>query len=196
MTSMCSSSIGPYQLDPRAPTGQPTPVAEVYAKKFGGPERAMQIIEHVTSIAAAEGIEFRMDRAVRANTLAAHRLLWLAEATGHQHLLKERLLQAYFHDGLDVGNLDVLADAAAEVGMDRDRVRAFLASEDGTSEVLALMADAVGHEISAVPTYVIAPPGVEPAWMVPGAQDTDVFVNVLRRSAARADAPAPHEAHD
>jgi predicted DsbA family dithiol-disulfide isomerase len=185
----------PYQLDPRAPTGQPTPVAEVYAKKFGGPERATQIIDHVTSIAAAEGIEFHMDRAVRANTLAAHRLLWLAEATGHQHQLKERLLRAYFQDGSDVGNVDVLADCAADVGMDRDRVRAFLSSDDGTAEVRALIATAVEHDIAAVPTYVIAPPGVEPAWMVPGAQDTDVFVNVLRRSAARAQASNGHQAH-
>jgi predicted DsbA family dithiol-disulfide isomerase len=175
----------PYQLDPRAPLGEPTPVAEAYAKKFGGPERASQIIDHVTSIAAAEGIEFHLDRALRANTLLAHRLLWLAEATGQQHQLKDRLLRAYFEDGLDIGDADVLASCAREVGMNEARVRAFLATDDGTNEVRALMAAAVEHEISAVPTYVISPPGVEPAWLVPGAQDTDVFVNVLRRSAQR-----------
>jgi predicted DsbA family dithiol-disulfide isomerase len=183
----------PYQLDPRAPT-ESTPVSDAYAKKFGGPERATQIIDHVTSIAADEGLEFRMDRALRANTLMAHRLLWLAEATGHQHQLKERLLQAYFHDGLDVGNADVLAQCAGEVGMDTQRVRAFLDSDDGTDEVRALMSVAVESEITAVPTYVIAPEGVEPAWMVPGAQDTEVFVNVLRRSAQRADAQQHDEA--
>jgi predicted DsbA family dithiol-disulfide isomerase len=184
----------PYQLDPRAPSDQPTPVAEAYAKKFGGPERATQIIDHVTAIAAAEGIEFRMDRALRANTLQAHRLIWVAEATGQQHAVKERLMQAYFHDGLDVGDVEVLADCAAQVGMDRERVHAFLASDDGTAEVRALISTAIEHEISAVPTYVIGPPGVEPAWMVPGAQDTDVFVKVLRRSAERAQA-LHHEAH-
>lgn len=175
----------PYQLDPRAPIGDPVPVSEAYAKKFGGPERAAQIIDHVSSVAAAEGIEFRMDRALRANTLAAHRLLWLAEATGQQHQLKERLLQAYFHDGLDVGDNAVLASCAADVGMDVARVAAFLASDDGTAQVLQLIATAVDNEISAVPTYVIAAPDAAPAWMVPGAQDTEVFVRVLRRAAER-----------
>jgi predicted DsbA family dithiol-disulfide isomerase len=176
----------PYQLDPRAPTTDPVPVAQAYAKKFGGPERAAQIIDHVSSIAAAEGIEFRMDKALRANTMDAHRLLWLAEATGHQHQLKERLLQAYFHDGLDVGDHSVLASCAADVGMDVQRVAAFLASDDGAAQVRALIATAVDNEISAVPTYVIAVPGGGPAWMVPGAQDTEVFVGVLQRAAERA----------
>lgn len=173
----------PYQLDPRAPVGAPTPVAEAYAKKFGGPERADQIIAHVTSIAATEGIEFRMDRALRANTLDAHRLLWLAEATGHQHALKERLLQAYFCDGLDVGDHEVLATCAEQVGMPRDQVRAFLESDDGVAEVQALIGAAAEHEISAVPTYVISRAHDHRSWMVPGAQDTDVFVRVLRRLA-------------
>jgi predicted DsbA family dithiol-disulfide isomerase len=176
----------PYQLDPRAESGRSTPVSEAYAKKFGGPERAAQIIDHVSSIAAAEGIEFHLDRALRANTLLAHRLLWLAETEGHQHELKDRLLRAYFEDGLDVGDADVLASCAADVGMNPDHVRTFLASDSGTAEVRAQMASAAEHDISAVPTYVIAVPGMDPAWMVPGAQDTEVFVQVLRRSAARA----------
>jgi predicted DsbA family dithiol-disulfide isomerase len=187
------SRYRPYQLDPRAPVGASTSVVEAYAKKFGGPERAQQIIDHVTSIAAAEGIEFRMDRARRANTLLAHRLLWVAEATGHQQALKGRLLQAYFADGLDVGDPDTLAACAADVGMDRARVRSFLDSEDGAAEVRASMATAAEHEISGVPAYVIGSAATGPVWMVPGAQDTEVFVRVLRRAAERL-ATMPHAA--
>jgi predicted DsbA family dithiol-disulfide isomerase len=173
----------PYQLDPTASPGQSSPVAEAYARKFGGPERAAQIIGHVTAVAAEDGIEFRMDRALRANTLLAHRLLWLASATGHQELLKERLLQAYFIDGLDVGDPDTLADCAAEVGLDRDRIRAFLDSDDGAAQVGEQLAFAHEHGITAVPTYVIGRAGSEQRFMVPGAQDTELFVRVLRRMA-------------
>ncbi|MCU1359532.1 MAG: hypothetical protein JWN99_821 [Ilumatobacteraceae bacterium] len=183
----------PYQLDPRAPAGQTTPVAEAYAKKFGGPERAAEIIQHITSIAAAEGLEFHLERALRANTLMAHRVLWLAESTGLQHQLKERLLRAYFDDGLDIGDATTLASCAADVGMDRQQVLSLLSSDEGTQEVRALMADASLHEITAVPTYVVALPGTDAAWMVPGAQDTDVFIQVLRRMADRAD--VAHEAN-
>ncbi len=172
----------PYQLDPTASPGKATPVIEAYAKKFGGPEQAAKIIEHVSGIAAAEGIEFRMDRALRANTLLAHRLLWVAEATGEQHALKERLLQAYFEEGLDIGDPDVLAECAADVGVERDAARAFLDSTDGVEQVQAFLAFAADNGITAVPTFVFAGEG-EQSWMVPGAQDTDVFVRVFRKLA-------------
>ena len=169
----------PYQLDPTAPTDHTVPVIEAYAKKFGGEERAAEIIEHITSVAAGEGLEFRMDRALRANTLLAHRLLWLAEATGQQYALKERLLQAYFCDGLDVSNLDVLAACAHDVGVPHDRARDFLRSDDGTGEVQALLEAAAEAGITAVPTFVF-----NGRWMVPGAQDADTFINVVRRMLA------------
>lgn len=176
----------PYQLDPTASPGQTAPVAEAYARKFGGPERAAQIIGHVTAVAAEDGLEFRMDRALRANTLLAHRLLWLASATGHQDALKERLLQAYFIDGLDVGDPDTLADCAAEVGLGREQVRAFLDSDDGTDQIREQLAFAHEHGITAVPTYVIGRADSEQRFMVPGAQDTELFVRVLRRMAEHA----------
>ncbi len=169
-----------YQLDPTASPGNATPVVEAYAKKFGGPERAEQIIEQLTTVAAAEGLDFHMDRALRANTLLAHRLLWLAEATEHQGALKERLLQAYFVDGLNIGDPDVLAECAADVGMPGERVRAFLDSDDGVAEVQQQLQLAAHSEITAVPTYVI-----DGRWALPGAQEPDTFVSVIRRLLAK-----------
>jgi predicted DsbA family dithiol-disulfide isomerase len=166
----------PFQLDPTASPGKAGPVVEAYAKKFGGHERAQEIIDHVTAVAADSGIEFRMDRALRANTLLAHRLLWLAKATGQQISLKERLLRAYFIDGLDIGDPEVLANCAADVGLDHDRVLAFLDTDDGLVEVRAELEAAAVLEITAVPTFVF-----DGKWMVPGAQDADTFAQVLRR---------------
>ena len=166
----------PYQLDPGAPVGRPSPVAEAYAKKFGGPDRAAQILSHVTRTAAQDGLEFRMDLALRANTRLAHRLLWLAEATGHQYALKERLLRAYFTEGLDVGDIDVLARLAADVGLPADRVRDYLTSDDGEEQVGQWVWQASELGITAVPTFVF-----DGRWVVPGAQDVDTFVAVIER---------------
>ncbi|MCE9623356.1 MAG: DsbA family oxidoreductase [Actinomycetia bacterium] len=170
----------PYQLDPTASPGKSVPVVEAYAKKFGGEERAAQIIDHVTTVAAGEGLEFRMDLALRANTLLAHRLLWLAEATGNQYALKERLMRAYFCEGLDIGDIATLANCAQDVGMAPDAVRDFLNSEDGSAEVQTLLQIAAEAEITAVPTFVF-----DGRWMVPGAQDPETFVNVVRRLLAK-----------
>ena len=171
----------PYQLDPTASPGKSGPVFDAYARKFGGPEQAKMLIDRVTETAAGEGLEFRMDRALRANTLLAHRLLWWADQPAtpvDQHDLKERLLQAYFVDGLDIGLPETLADCAAELGADRDDVLGFLASDAGTGAVADDLSQAADHGISAVPTFVI-----ESQWAIPGAQDSDTFVNVFRRLA-------------
>lgn len=161
---------------------------DAYAKKFGGPEKAEQIIGHVTRTAAEEGLDFHMERALRANTLLAHRLIWWAaqpEAPVTQDAMKERLLQAYFMDGTHVGNADALADCAADIGADRDEVLAFLESSTGTTEVAAELEHARDNGITAVPTYVF-----NDQWAVPGAQDAATFAKVLRRMAERALADA------
>ena len=173
----------PFQLDPTASPGTSMPVAEAYARKFGGPEQARAVIDRVTAMAHEAGIEFRMDRALRANTLLAHRLLWLAEPPCPipQAALKERLLRAYFIDGLDIGDPEVLADCAADVGFDRDEILEFVDGDAGAAEVAAMLRQATDAGITAVPTYVI-----DRRWAIPGAQDPEVFVQVLRRFAAKA----------
>jgi predicted DsbA family dithiol-disulfide isomerase len=179
----------PYQLDPTASPGTSQPVFEAYAKKFGGPEQARMIIERVTRTAAEDGLAYRMDRALRANTLLAHRLLWWAEQPGSpvaQADLKERLLQAYFVDGCDIGDPDTLAGLVAELGVDRDDVLRFLESDAGRAEVHAFLGEARELGIGAVPTFV-----VNGQWAIPGAQDPETFVNVLRRLGEKLATEAP-----
>ena len=74
----------PFQLDPHAPPGTSMPVAEVYARKFGGPESCHRDHRNITSIAAAEGLDFRLDQARRANTRDAHRVLDYAAERGRR----------------------------------------------------------------------------------------------------------------
>jgi predicted DsbA family dithiol-disulfide isomerase len=168
----------PFQLDPTAPR-QATPVLEAYARKFGGPERAAQIVGHVTEVAAREGLEFHLDTAQRANTVDAHRLLDLALRQGgpeRQGALKERLLRAYFTESADVGNHTTLARLAADVGMDAAEVRDFLDSGEGLEALREELLGAVDRGVTAVPTFVF-----EGTWALPGAQDAEVFVRVLER---------------
>ena len=177
----------PYQLDPTAAPGVSDPVLDAYAKKFGGPEKAKKIIDHVTRTAADDGLEFRMDLALRANTLLAHRLIWWAEQVEDisQDDMKERLLKAYFVDGGNVGDIDTLVSCAVDVGADAATVRAFLESTDGVDEVDAELEHARQSGITAVPTYVF-----DDRWSVPGAQDPETFARVLTKMAEKALAPA------
>jgi predicted DsbA family dithiol-disulfide isomerase len=169
----------PYQLDPTAPPGTAQPVIEAYAKKFGGPERAAEIIANVTGVAADVGLPFHMDIALRANTREAHRLLGYAlthHGAATQDALKERLLAAYFVEGRNVADHDTLTELASGVGLDGNDVSRFLETEEGVAELNEELAEAAAHGITAVPTFVF-----EGRWAVPGAQDPSMFLKALRR---------------
>ena len=172
----------PYQLDPSAPS-TPSPVIDGYARKFGGPAKAIEIINHVTKTAAADGITFNMEIGQRANTIDAHRLLWMAihdhDAT-LQDALKQKLLEAYFTEGRDVADHATLVEIAAGVGMDRDRVSADLAGTRGLAETRDEIRDGIEMGISAVPTFVI-----DGQWSIPGAQDPETFLRVFERLAEK-----------
>ena len=171
--------VRPFQLDPTAPVDSAVPVREAYAKKFGGPDKAEAILRHVTSVAEADDITFNMDLAVRANTLHAHRILLFVEETlgaSTQMELNEAIMNAYFRDGLNIADVEVLSECAASVGVDRDATREVLMSDRYLAEVEEWLATAADNGITAVPTFI-----VDDRWSIPGAQDTEMFERVLRR---------------
>ena len=178
----------PFQLDPNARRGISEPLADAYARKFGGPEQASAVMERVTAAAAEDGIEFHLERAQRANTADAHRLLWWAlsaDGPAAQAALKESLMQAYFVDGQNIGDDRVLVALAAQCGLDADAAREVLETEDGVEALAVGLRRAAEMGITAVPTYVI-----DGQWSIPGAQDAAVFEQVFRRLAARRAEPA------
>jgi predicted DsbA family dithiol-disulfide isomerase len=137
----------------------------------------------VTHVAHAEGLEFHLDRAVRPNTADAHRLLWWALRTAGpatQHQLNEQLMAAYFTDGEDLGDADVLVARAARCGLQADAVGEALVDEEGVEALAVALQHAADLGITAVPTFV-----VNSRWGIPGAQDTEYFVQMLRRVAAQ-----------
>ncbi len=174
----------PFQLDPTAPNDSPTPAKDAYAKKFGGPERATEILDHVTSVAAQDNITFNMDIALRANTFLAHRLLsyaLLKHGAAVQILLKERIMDAYFTDGKNIGDIDVLADCAESAGINRAEAHTFLNSDELVDEVRSEIAEAAEYGVTAVPTFII-----NGQWSVPGAQDVEMFERIIERMLEKA----------
>lgn len=175
-----------FQLDPTAPRA-PVPMREIYARKFGGPERAVQLIEKITHAAAEVGWEFHLDRALRANTYDAHRLIALAGTLGEGAspvralAVEAQLMRAYFTDGLDVADRSVLLACAESVGVVGDAVASALDTGGGAAHVDADLADAAEIGITAVPTFVFAPDDPGGGFALPGAQDPEVFARVLSK---------------
>ena len=160
-----------------------SPVLEAYAKKFGGVESAERIINHVTSVAAADGIDFHMDIAQRANTMHSHRSLHYAlthYGADVQADLKQQLLQAYFTDGRNVADFAVITECASRVGIDESALLIWLESDEGYDAVTDDIRAASARDITAVPSFV-----VNDQFLIPGAQDVQVFENILERVLTR-----------
>jgi predicted DsbA family dithiol-disulfide isomerase len=171
-------SFRPYQLDPAAPT-TPRPLISALREKFG--TNVQQMIDRVSAVARGEGIEMHWDRAVAANTITAHRLLRLAlveYGAGVQRALAEKLFDAHFSAGGDVGDHALLTTLAASVGMAADRVRQYLGSDEGLAETRAEIEHARELGVRAVPTFVF-----DGQYLVEGGQPAEVFADVLRQVA-------------
>jgi predicted DsbA family dithiol-disulfide isomerase len=174
-----SVTYSPYQLDPTAPLDRTTPVLEAYAKKFGGPEKARAIIDHVSATAAQDGLIFAMDRALRANTRLAHRLLLAAGDTANadaQQVLYGMLFRGYFSEGADIANRETLRAYAAHAGLEEATIAAALDGDHYDAMLAEGLQRAAALGITAVPTFVI-----DERWSIPGAQDVEFFERTLAR---------------
>lgn len=170
-----------FHLDPSA-TSEGTPLVDWLAGRYGGEATARRMFTQVTSVAAEIGLEMNFDKAISANTLDAHRLIWWsASLPGDAHrLMVEALHKAHFTDGLDLGSLDDLVSVAASLGHDPAVVREFLDSPGGLDEVQQELA--IGREfgITGVPTFIFAG-----KYAISGAQDPATFREVLDEVARR-----------
>jgi len=167
-----------FELDPRVPVGGDSPLLVDYlSQKFGDRSRVQAAHARLTSAGVELGIDFRWEGMRRANTFDAHRLLaWALHDHGadKQRALKQRLLHAYFTDGLDVADHGVLATLAGDVGLDTVGAGSLLASDAETDFVHAEREEAYGDGITAVPTFVI-----EGEWMLQGAHETEKWAKAL-----------------
>jgi predicted DsbA family dithiol-disulfide isomerase len=153
----------PFQLNPDMQK-EGVDRAAYRAMKFGDPERVREIDERVTGAAANVGLPFRLDLIRRTpNTLDAHRLIWFAgrdepgpaQAERVQDAVMEAVFVAYFTQGRDIGDREVLADCAAQGGLDREAVAEFLAGDVAAKEMLA--ADRAAREagVNGVPSFFL-----------------------------------------
>jgi predicted DsbA family dithiol-disulfide isomerase len=175
-----------FELDPTAPHQREGDRAARLAEKYGMTiERARELEQHVSDVAATEGLQFRFDVARSGTTFDAHRIVHLAEDHGLQDPMKERLLRAYFTEGELISDHQTLARLAAEIGLPKDEVRETLASERYAQHVRDDERSANQLGISAVPTFVI-----DRALGASGAHPPDALLDLLRQGwASRAPVP-------
>jgi predicted DsbA family dithiol-disulfide isomerase len=152
--------------------------AEHYAQIFGE-ERAQMINASMAETAREEGLEFRQQPGARSpNTLSAHVLMhWAAEEPAvDASALAERLFKAHHVDNHDLGDPDVLAGIAGDLGMDAAAVRADLLAGRDEDVVRQRIEQSAARGVTGVPFFIF-----NGRYAVSGAQPADAFVDLLDR---------------
>jgi predicted DsbA family dithiol-disulfide isomerase len=171
--------LQPFELNPHMqPQGQD--IAEHIAQKYGAtPEQLAHNQEGIRSRGAELGFIFAMDKRSRIyNTFDAHRLLHWAELEGRHLDLKKALFAAYFTEGRNPSDREVLIDVATQAGLDAARAREVLDSGRYAEEVREREAFYQGQGINAVPSVII-----NDRYLIQGGQPPEVFEQALRRLA-------------
>ena len=179
----------PFQLDPTIPAEGVD--RRAYMEKKFGPDRAKSLGNTIREAGEAAGIAFNFDKIERSpNTLDCHRLIRWAGTAGVQSQMVDILFRRYFVDGEDVGSHEVLADAAAEAGMDTDIVLDLLARD--ADKELVRREDALAREmgIQGVPSFVI-----NSQWVMVGAQEPETLVRMFDKLIEKEKAAAEERAN-
>lgn len=165
-----------YQLYPAIPVEGLDRESFVHQRYQGADQSAGRA--RIEAEAQRAGINLDYRRIMRMpNTFNGHRLLHLAREFGVQHELSDRLFEAYFEQGLDVGDDQVLLDAAETVEMDRAATASYLDSDEGADAVQGEIDRASNIGVTGVPCFIFAG-----AYALPGAQEPEVIAQVIERA--------------
>ncbi len=151
---------------------------EYLIRKFGSVERYMANAPRVVAAAREEGLVYNIDAITRQpNTIDCHRLIRWSVESGDPARMKQRLMDLYFTYGADLSDSEVLVAAARECGMDADRVRQRLSSDE---DVEIVTADARSFEtagVNGVPYFILG--GI---FAVSGAREPEYLAEAMERA--------------
>lgn len=170
----------PFELNPGIPA-EGIPRREYRTRKFGSWERSLAMDAQVARAGEQAGARFAFDRMqVTPNSRLAHRLIRFAQTQGDAQrcvALHDAVYAAYFQEGKNIGDTDVLVGLASAQGYDSDALRAYLAGDAGEADVLCEERNAHEQGIDAVPHFRL---GVH---AVSGAQPPAVLAQLLATGA-------------
>ena len=172
----------PFELNPQmVPEGQD--IGEHLFEKYGAsPEQRKVTRDAIAARGAELGFIFGEGKRSRVyNTFDAHRLLHWAEEKGLQSQLKHALFTAYFTDGRDPSDHEVLVQLAQSVGLDAREARLVLTSGRYADEVREREQLYLQNGINSVPAVII-----NDRHLIQGGQPVEVFEQALRQIAAQA----------
>lgn len=145
----------PFELNPQMPK-EGVERNHYRRMKFGSLDYSAKLDARVAEAGRSVGLEFRHDLMCwTPNTVEPHRLIWLAGLLGRQDAVMEGLFSAYFAEGRNIGDREVMLDVAISAGLDETRVANALEGGEGAEEVAAELARSRLLGVDGVPAFMI-----------------------------------------
>lgn len=168
-----------YQLDPELnETSGSKTINEYLAERKGMPIAQIEQMQmRIKYMGKQVGIGFNIENAVVANTFPAHKLLHFAAKSNKANEAEELLFHAYFIDGKNVADHEVLVNIAEELGLDTDQAQYVLNSDSFDYEVKQDILEARNIGVTGVPFFVL-----NDKYALSGAQPVDLFVEALTQT--------------
>ena len=169
----------PFELNPNMPSeGQN--MREHIMEKYGSSQAESDASRTRIAEAGSEvGFEFNFNDDLRMhNTFNLHQLLHWAEQQGRMHELKQALFIAHFTDNRNLSDIRVLADIAAEIGLDGKEALTVLEDQRFANDVREVEQHWQRQGIQSVPAIIF-----NEQHLVSGAQGVDNYVNILEQLA-------------
>lgn len=169
----------PFKLNPGMPE-EGMARTDYREQKFGSKERSDELDAQVREAAEQSGVLINHDAMERTpNTIKAHMVMAMASSlksdSGNASLLLADLLfQAYFSQGLDIGEESVLLNLAAKAGLPADVVNAALADEELRQATTSLADGLASQGVNGVPTLLL-----DQHFLISGAVPADDLLRII-----------------
>jgi predicted DsbA family dithiol-disulfide isomerase len=172
-----------FELNPAAPQ-EPETIEKAFIRAKGGTAaHVLQVERQAQAIARGEGLEFSLDR-LSANTFDLHRVVQYAGDQGRGVGFFSDVQDGFFAGTLNPYDSDALAGVAESVGLDGQRVREILASNEYADRVRADRTEGLELGAAGVPFVVL-----DRRVAAPGAQKVPAYGRLLEQVAG----PVPSE---
>lgn len=165
----------PFELNPNTPLAGVNQ-REHLVDKFGSEERYEQLTANVTNVAAQEGLTFDYAKqSTSPNTRMMHSIVQLAKLEGKHLEAIEAFFKAYFTEGIDLTDKQVLSKIAQDAGLDSAANPELFASPQAIQQIALAEKELGKLGITGVPFYII-----NNKYGVSGAQASETFVKAFQ----------------
>ena len=144
---------------------------------------------HVRELFEAGGLVYNPPPDVVPNSRAALRVTELARDRGLHEPVHERLMDAYWAEGRNIGDHGVLRELGRETGLEPDEVERVLAGNAYLDRIEACTRQAASIGATGVPAWVL-----DERMLILGAQPREVFAEAFTKLGTRPDAEDEGEA--